>query len=295
MGALFNRSRRRMFRDFPSQTAVQVALGRAAHQLFDSPKVLDDPFALRILGAGGALALMAGALFHASPPARQMRAYLVARSRIVEDELALAVRHGVHQYVVLGAGLDTFAHRNPYSAAKLRLFEVDLPTSQAHKRRLLAEAGMAEPKTLRYVPVDFETQELGAQLAQAGFRADQPAFFSWLGVSMYLTAPAVAQLLTFVAARPRGSAIVFDYMVPPASMDALQRWPLQAMGALVAAAGEPWRSHFEPEALNHQLRGLGFTLLHDMGVDDINARVFAHSQGGGLRASAVARLMHAEI
>jgi methyltransferase (TIGR00027 family) len=281
-------------RDTPSQTAIQVALCRAAHQLYDRPKVLDDPLALRILGPGGALALLAASPVHFSAPARQWRAFLVARSRIVEDELALAVQRGVRQYVVLGAGLDTFACRNPYPAAKLQVFEVDKPATQAFKRERLADAGIVLPPSVHFVPVDFEGHALAARLRRAGFDADEPAFFSWLGVSMYLSAPAVMQMLGLVAASPKGSAIVFDYLVPLASLGSVERWSAQATGAMVALAGEPWRSHFDPVALAKALRGLGFSQLNDMDARHINMRFF-NKPRTSLQAGPVTRVMHAVV
>ena len=174
-------------KDQPSLTAWRVALERAAHQIFDRPRVLEDPVALAIVGERGVAEIRGAALRYGLPPSRYLRAFLVARSRVAEEALAAALSCGVRQYVVLGAGLDTFAYRNPYPTSALKVFEVDHPATQEWKRRQLAAAGLAIPESLTFVPVDFESEALAARLSSAGFRAGEPAFFSWLGVTMYLT------------------------------------------------------------------------------------------------------------
>src|ERR1700733_14197321 len=167
-----------------SKTAHRVAIRRAAHQLLDQPKVLDDPLALRIIGTEAAEDLRSNPKEHHAF-SRAFRAFMAARSRYAEDELAHAVSHGVTQYVVLGAGLDTFAYRNPH--AGLRVFEVDHPDTQAWKRERLLAANIEIPSSLTFVPIDFEQQTLDGGLTNTGFDANAPAFFSWLGVTPYLT------------------------------------------------------------------------------------------------------------
>jgi methyltransferase (TIGR00027 family) len=169
----------------PSRTALSVALRRAAHQLHDSPVVFADPIAVAILGATYAEELRRTPLRMDRPFSIALRAFLVARSRYAEDNLRRAVASGVDQYVLLGAGLDTFAYRNPF--AKLRVFEVDHPATQQWKRELLQRNGIAIPDSLTYTPVDFECQSLSTQLRDAGFNHSAPAFFAWLGVVPYLT------------------------------------------------------------------------------------------------------------
>src|SRR5262249_52440962 len=142
---------------------------------------------------------------------QRLRAFVVVRSRFAEDTLRAATDQGVRQYVVLGAGLDTFAYRNP--RADVRVFEVDHPDTQAWKRDLLARTGIAIPEGVTHVPIDFQAQSLGEGLAAHGFRTDVPAFFSWLGVTMYLADAAVRSTLAWVAqANAPGSGIVFDYV-----------------------------------------------------------------------------------
>src|ERR1700688_3077516 len=179
-----------------SKTAQRVAIRRAAHQLLDEPRVLEDPLALRIIGSEAEEELRSNPKEHHAF-ARAFRAFMAARSRYAEDELARAVAHGVRQYVVLGAGLDTFAYRNPH--AGLRVFEVDHPATQAWKREQLQAAGIAIPPSLTFVPIDFEQETLADGLEDCGFDASAAAFFSWLGVTPYLTREACMTTLSSIA------------------------------------------------------------------------------------------------
>ena len=205
-----------MKEDSPSRTAYGVAISRAAHQILDLPRVFEDPVALTLLGPQAAAGIRAARARFNRRYARYLRAFLVARSRLAEDALSEAVARGVRQYVLLGAGLDTFAHRNPHRAAGLRVFEVDHPATQEWKRHLISNAHLKSPDSLVYVPVDFERESLAERLAANGFRADEPAFFSWLGVTMYLSREAIQETLRFVAqAKVSRSGIVFDYLTMP--------------------------------------------------------------------------------
>jgi methyltransferase (TIGR00027 family) len=260
----------------PSRTALRVALRRAAHQLFDAPPlVLDDPIAIPILG------LHARELERTPDPAPGhkarpfsigLRAFLVARSRYAEDQLAHAVTRGVHQYVLLGAGLDTFAYRNPHT--NLRVFEVDHPATQQWKRELLAVSSLPTAANLTYVPVDFETQSLPAQLAAAGLDPTQPAFFAWLGVVPYLTLPAFRATLAFIAAQPPGSGIVFDYGQPRAALPPLEQLAHDSLAARVQLAGEPFRLALTPRDAAFELAD--FYDLEDLGTPELNSLYFAH-------------------
>jgi methyltransferase (TIGR00027 family) len=166
----------------PSATAFGAAALRAAHQLLDAPPAFEDPLALRILGPRVAAAIVEDPQRAGAPAS--LRALVSLRSRHAEQALADAVGRGVRQYVVLGAGLDTFAYRNPFGARGLRVFEVDHPATQRWKRERLAEAGIEVPVRASFAPVDFERDTLADGLARAGFDADAPAFFSLLGVTV---------------------------------------------------------------------------------------------------------------
>ena len=281
-----------MRNDRPSATAYRVAMRRAAHQILDDPLVFDDPIALRIVGGGAEAAIRSDLRRYQSSLGRSLRLFLVARSRCAEDALATAVTGGVGQYVVLGAGLDTFAYRNPYPVESFRVFEVDFPSTQAWKHKLLADAGIPVPASVTFVPIDFETQTLPERLQACGFRADAPAWFSWLGVSMYLTREAVLSTLAFVARRAPGSGITFDYLVPPASLPFVKRMAFYWFARRLAAAGEPWQTWFDPDELARELRALGFERLEDLGADVLNTRFFA-GRADRLGGRSVGRVMTA--
>jgi methyltransferase (TIGR00027 family) len=260
----------------PSRTALRVAMRRAAHQVMDNPQVLEDPVAIPLLGARFALDVEK----EREPFARAFRAFMAARSRYAEDRLAEAVARGVRQYVVLGAGLDTFAYRNPF--AELRVFEVDHPATQAWKRELLAEARIVLPEGLRFAPVDFEQMRLGKGLAAAGFEASEPAFFGWLGVVPYLTREAFLATVAEIARLPEGSGVSFDYGMDPAMLSFSRRIAMKMLAARVARAGEPFRLYFRPEELDGELRLAGFGRVEQWGSEELNAAYF-RDRADGLR------------
>lgn len=246
---------------------------RAAHQLFDEPVVFEDPLAFAILGDEAAERVRAGAEEeNRSPWARGLRAFMAVRSRFAEEELARAVAQGVRQYLVLGAGLDTFAYRNPHP--DLAVYEVDSPETQAWKRSRLEHGGIAIPASLQFAAVDFEKDSLSDVLAKTGFRRDAPAFFSWLGVVPYLTRPAAFATLGFIASLPKGSGVAFDYVIARELMGERERETFDALAARVARAGEPFRLFFDPEQLAADLRGLGFAEIEDLDMAAIRARWF---------------------
>jgi O-methyltransferase involved in polyketide biosynthesis len=303
----------------PSRTAHWVAALRAVHQLLDEPLVLPDPIALSVLGVSAEAALRDDPFVLNDPLSRGVRAAIVARSRFVEDELLRRVAAGVRQYVLLGAGLDTFAYRSalcvgPRSPAtataprggeqlsaerpsdscfadpQLRVFEVDHAGTQRWKQQLLAEAGIHAPSALSFVPLDFERDDLGAALAQAGFRSDQPACVSWMGVTTYLTADAVLRMLRAMAGLAAGSCVCFDYRVPAAMLDPVERMIDEVIGRKAAAAGEPWLSTFDPAQLQAQLLEAGFGSADSTTPDDLNACYFARRKDG-LRLGGSLRIM----
>ncbi len=254
----------------PSHTAFAAAAQRAAHQLLDHGSIFSDPLALRIVGIDADEVVRRA---ESDPSRRVLRLFLAVRSRFAEDALAAAVARGVRQLVVLGAGLDTFAYRNGF--ADVRVFEVDHPATQGWKRERLAAAGIAEPGTLRFAPVDFERETLADGLAAAGFDPAQQTFFTWLGVVPYLTEAAVFATLGFMAGLPGGAHVVFDYGNPPAAdADAEHAAARAALEARVAAAGEAFRSHFETGDLHARLAAMGFCDIEDLGPAAIRERYF---------------------
>jgi methyltransferase (TIGR00027 family) len=262
-----------------SRTADRVAERRAAHQVRDRPLVFEDPLALRIIRPEVARELREHPPRHESSPlAPYLRAFFAMRSRFAEDALAEAVASGVRQYVVLGAGFDTFAYRNPFP--DLRVFEVDHPATQATKRERLAIGEIAIPPSLTFVAIDFATTALDDALRAAGFDAAAPAFFAWLGVVPYLERAAIDQTLSFIASLPAGTAVVFDYSVPPESLPWMSRLVVHRMAKRVAAAGEPWKTYLDPQDLLRDLRVLGFSNAEDFDGDALNRRFFARRRDG---------------
>jgi methyltransferase (TIGR00027 family) len=261
-----------------SKTALGVAIRRAAHQLADKPPVLDDPIALRLVGEGYPR-LMERALH---PVGRDFRGFMAARSRYAEDRLSEAVARGVTQYVVLGAGLDTFAYRNPFPG--LRVFEVDFPATQVWKRTMLEQAAIALPSNLVFVALDFEHQTLADGLAEAGLDFQMPTFFGWLGVVPYLTFEAFRATLSVVAQMPAGSAVTFDYAVDRDTLSPIGRVAFDRLAERVAAAGEPFRLFFTPETLDAELRRAGFGRIEQVGSAELNDLYF-NNRADGLRLS----------
>ncbi len=260
----------------PSRTALGAAGYRAAHQLLEGGTVFSDPFARTILG-DGADAIIAG--LSAGPAQHRLRIFMAARSRFAEDCLGAAVSRGVQQAVVLGAGFDTFALRNPYSDAGLRVFEVDHPATQAWKRRRLSEVGLAIPASLSFAAVDFETDDLGRGLSDAGFKSDRPAFFTWLGVVPYLGRAAIAATLRYIASIPE-SEVVFDYSEPLENYPRERRDEITVLAAYTAEMGEPWLSHFDPDEIKRELRGYGFGDIEDLGMSQTAVRYLGSPAGG---------------
>lgn len=258
-----------------SRTALRVALRRAAHQLYDArPLVFDDPLALRILGRHAAEVERTPGRFanyKPRPHSVAMRAFILGRSRYAEDLLARAVAGGVTQYVVLGAGLDTFAYRNPYH--DLRVYEVDHPATQQWKWELLAQSGLPAPEGLTYVPMDFEQQALADELAAAGLDREAPVFFSWLGVVPYLTPDAFRSTIEFMGSQAVGSGIVMDYAQPRDSLPAVEQLARDSLSSRVRLSGEEFKLFFTPEQTATELTA--FRDLDDLGTDQLNARYFS--------------------
>lgn len=260
----------------PSHTARGAAVYRALHQMLDGGAIFNDPFALEILDDEARARLNETA---ADPSLRPMRLFIAARSRFSEDRLAAGVERGVRQIVVLGAGLDTFALRNPHAAQGVRVFEVDYPPTQHWKRQRLKQAGLGIPASLTFAPVDFERQSLADGLKSVGFRVDRPAFFQWLGVLPYLTREAISATLDFIAGVPE-SEVVFDYAEPLENYPAGRREQVRAVAARAASLGEPWLSLFDPIELADMLRAKGFATVEDLGLAKVADRFYGALKQG---------------
>jgi methyltransferase (TIGR00027 family) len=264
----------------PDSTAIRVALWRALHAEADpAPHVLDDTLGLRL----------------AAPPegwrerpdmdlagTRGYRASIVARARLIEDLVAEEAACGVAQYVILGAGLDTFAQRRPEAAARLTVFEVDQPGPQAWKRERLNALGYGVPDALRLVPVDFEAGESWwTRLVEAGFATGKPAVIASTGVSMYLTREANLATLRQIAQLAPGSTLAMTFLLPleliPAPAERAQH---EAVYARARAAGTPFVSFFSPDEMLSLAREAGFREARHIGTDALAQRYFAGRSDG---------------
>ena len=259
----------------PSQTALRVALRRAAHQVHDAPPaVFEDPRAVRILGPELREGLKRTPDQLKRPFSAALRAFVVVRARLAEDRLALGVaQRRVRQYLVLGAGLDTFACRNPYPG--VRVFEVDHPATQAWKQNLLAAAGIVPPPNAQYLAVDFERDSLAERLQTAGFDLEAPTVTAWRGVVPYLTADAFRATAALLGRFAPGSEVVFDYSQPREVLPWSEQLTMDSLSARVAQAGEPFQLFFTPEALAPELRSAGLGVVEDLDSAALTARYFA--------------------
>ncbi len=259
----------------PSRTALIPARQRAAHQLLDHGSILSDPYAIKILREDEKDVLQ---FANEHPLASIGRLLTTARSRIAEDALSRAVERGIRQIVILGAGLDTFALRNPHGARQIRIYEVDHPATQAWKRQRLAEAQIALPPWLIFVPVDFERDNVGEKLAAAGFQQNSPAFFSWLGVVPYLTQDAIGGALDYMSSIPN-SEVVFDYMESPEAFSEGMRGLVMERSEQLKKIDETWVSRFDPAGIAAILRSHGFSDIEDIDFEEIRSRFGRAVQG----------------
>lgn len=257
-----------------SRTALGTAFLRAVHQVYDAkPLILEDPIAALLIGEEGRRKLASPAFKERAANSARLRSRIVLRSRFAEDCLAEAVSRGVRQYVILGAGLDSFAWRQPEWAKAIRIIEVDQLATQAVKRSLLSKAGLAIPENTRLLAVDFERETLESALERSGLSIDQPAFFSWLGVTMYLQRPAVEAVLTTTGAYPSGSGIVLTFAPPRAAGNDPIPTQLQAR---VTDLGEPFVSFFSRKEMEALLSSCGFTRVDFLSSEQVRSRYYNH-------------------
>jgi methyltransferase (TIGR00027 family) len=267
----------------PDSTAVRVALWRAMHVLVDAPPhVLEDEVGLRLVAPDDDWRSRPDMDPDWTSP---FRAGMVARARFVEDLVAERAADGVAQYVMLGAGLDTFAQRRPDLASQLRVYEIDQPGPQEWKRERLAALGDPEPEWLRFVPVDFES---GASwwdaLTAAGFDARQPAVVASTGVSMYLTKQATAATLRQAALLPAGSVLAMTFLLPAELLDEADRAGFQAAEEGARRSGTPFISLYAPQEMLALARDAGFRHAEHVSSHELSARYFA-DRADGLRPS----------
>jgi methyltransferase (TIGR00027 family) len=259
-----------------SRTALGVAWMRAVHQLLDpEPRILVDAPIVDLLGRPVLAPDSEMTQRMQTPGARLLRSHVVLRSRFAEDRLAESRGRGVTQYVILGAGYDTFFARQPEWARSLRIFEIDQPATQQDKLAKIAAARLPVPSNVTFGNVNFEAESLADGLRRHGVRFDQPTLFSWLGVTMYLTGPAIDATLATVAGFPRSSEIVLTFA--SRTQDGVAGGP--RLAEMAAALGEPWISYFEPEEIAGKLRHAGFSEVFLLNPELAAARYFARPDG----------------
>ena len=273
-----------------SATATGVAVARGAHRCCDhAPWVLDDPFALQLAGPRWAEIQSASEAAFPEAALRQSRASVVARSRYAEDRL---VSGGFRQYVILGAGLDSFAWRRADLIGWLRLFEVDHPASQSWKRDRITELNLPVRDGHVFAPVDFETEPLRDALTRAGLDWSQPVFFSWLGVLIYLTPEAITATLNTVSRSGAGSEIVLSYDAPDAFLDDTAREMVKIEARQLAAVGEPYRTRMSPAQAETLIESAGLEVAEHLAPQALYDRYFTE-RSDGLRPSTAERLIAA--
>jgi methyltransferase (TIGR00027 family) len=262
----------------PDSTAVRTALWRALHLEVDAPPhVLDDRIGLQLAGPDSDWRQRPDMNEYATPG---VRASIVARARFIEDLVTEQAGHGVRQYVLLGAGLDTFAQRRPEIASLIMVFEVDQPGPQAWKRQRLVELGFGIPEWLRLVPVDFETTSWWDRLLANGFDATEPTVVASLGVSMYLTREATAATLRQSAALASGSTLAMTFMRPVELVESEEQAMHRATDAAARASGTPFISYYPPNEILAMARDSGFKTAGHVSAADYAQRYFADRTDG---------------
>lgn len=262
-----------------SSTAAGAAMQRAAHLVVDGdPKILIDDYAIRFLDDRQRARVETNDDVLQAPHVRASRAHILGRSAFTEDELQRAVAQGCGQYVLLGAGYDSSAARLGETLTDVAVFEVDHPDTQAAKRAALGPGEW--PANVRFVAVDFERDSLDARLRAAGWDADAPTFWSWLGVAMYLTDDAVMNTLRFVAAGPTGTTIVMNFTIhdDEVTPDDLALRRVAAPG--VAQQGEPWINFYRPAELVERVSALPYRSVESIGPDVFRTRYFDNRDDG---------------
>jgi methyltransferase (TIGR00027 family) len=260
----------------PSRTLLRSAIRRAAHQLLDDPLILNDPIVVGLVPEASEQAIRDTLNDPHAPEPKLFRCLFALRSRFAEDRLAQAAARGVRQYVMVGAGLDTFPWRQPDFAKDMQIFAADHPASLAWTQGRLRERGLAKPSNLTYVPVDLEDRQLGEQLTACGFEPQTASFCSALGVIQYLDGDAVDALLRFVSALQTGSEIVFSFAPPDDELDGDDLSAAINGVSRTAALGEPWKSRLRSSDLVDRLTQFGFSDIYHLSPELAQQRYLAN-------------------
>ncbi len=285
--------------DKPSISATINSTLKAAHLILDDePKIFEDRFALSFIGQDFKSFFINNKEVYQTPQMKFIRSMILCRSRYTEDLLYEAISRGVKQYVILGAGLDSFAFQNANLSDRLQVFEVDHPASQRWKHERIELAGISLPKNLSFIPIDFERQSLEDGMAQGGYIPDDPTFFSWLGVTYYIPEDAVFDTLHYVAtsAAPN-SEIVFDYIFPESMLSEEELQQAKSTKKSLSKLGEPIISTFRPEYMVAKLKETGFDQIDEIDrnkVENYTKNYFLNRNDGlilafGMKGTAIIR------
>jgi len=272
----------------PSRTALATALMRAAHTRLDPRPLINDPWGDRLVPESARVEMKDEELLRS-------RAYpnVITRTRYAEDALEAAVSHGIRQYVLIGAGFDSFALRRPAFSADLQIFEIDFPATQTLKIERIKECGISLPDSVHFIAADLSQESVAAALARSSFEGERLTFFSWLGVTMYLTREAnLATLRSIASCAPAGSELVFTYF--DARLFQAQSESFRELQQRVAAAGEPFLSGFDPATLAAALADCGLDLVEDLNGTDAVAR-YDRDGAHGLGQSGFSHIARARV
>jgi methyltransferase (TIGR00027 family) len=276
----------------PFRSIAEVAAAvRVLHQTMDGQrKILVDPIAARLVSPATCEATRQA--FQYAPPTypERIRALYVLRYRFAEDRLAEAYKDGIRQYVILGAGFDTFPYRQPAWAREMRIFEVDHPAMQQLKRERLRDGEIEAPSNLGYVAVDFDQVSPLEALAAAGFEGRSPAFFSLIGVSHFLTEASLDAILMMVRAMPPSSRLVFTFALPESELPREEIAMVAMNRAASSASGEPWHTFFRPEELKAKLAAMGFSRVDHTSKQEMDRRYMRYRHDG-IKTFAVEQMM----
>lgn len=276
-----------------SRTAVLSAVGRALHLDGPGPCVFRDDLALPLAGDAGAAVAERLRAELSDTQLLSFSRWTSLRARFVEDAVEQAIAAGIRQYVILGAGLDSFAYRRRELGTRVRVFEVDQPDSQQWKQRRLDDLEVEIPPSLAFVSVDFERETLADGLRRAGFDDTRPTILSWIGVTMYLGLDAVEQTLRSIASCAPATRVVLTYDVPASALSGMQREVRDAISRVVTQLGEPFVSAFEPIEIESLLLRLGFLDIAHYSPADVVAQYLDHEDE--LRIGGPQRLLTATV
>lgn len=279
----------------PSWSACFTSILRAAHQVLDEePKLLNDPFVVGLVDGSSVDEIQQLVTNYNLPIMQLTRFSFILRNRIVEDMLKVKLNAPLEQFVILGAGLDTFAYRQPYWAKHLKIIEIDHPNSQEFKKNHLRKANITVPKNVTFYPIDFELASLKDALTAVYFNANTRSYFSWIGVTQYLTMPAILSTVKTILSLPEGSGIIFSFILPEHLLEGIDKQASVYFSEMLASKGEPWLTRLDPVELQELLYNLGFKKVMYFKPEMVQKQ-YLHQRSDQRIAPIYEQLMYAEV